>query len=59
LDYRLMNLLSLRGGYMSSNDENGLTFGMGVSYLGICLDYAYTPFGVFDNVQRMTVRFSL
>jgi hypothetical protein len=58
LDYRLMEILSLRGGYMSSNDENGLTFGFGVSYYGITFDYANTPFGVFDNVQRMTVRFA-
>ena len=59
LDYSLMNTLSLRGGYMSSNDENGLTFGMGVARSGVSLDYAYTPFGVFDKVQRLTARFAL
>lgn len=58
LDYRLMNLLSIRGGYVSSNDEDGFSFGMGVSRYGLSLDYAYTPFGVFDKVQRMTARFS-
>jgi hypothetical protein len=57
LDYQLMNLLSIRGGYISSNDESGLSFGMGVSQYGIALDYAYTPFGVFDKVQRMSARF--
>jgi hypothetical protein len=59
LDYQLLDVLSIRGGYMSAEDESGLSFGMGVKYLGLGLDYAYTPFGVFDKVQRMTARFSL
>jgi hypothetical protein len=59
VDYRLLDILSLRGGYMTAEDESGLSFGMGVSYLGAAVDYAYTPFGVFDKVQRMTARFSL
>jgi hypothetical protein len=57
-DYRLLDILSIRGGYVSNNDEDGFTFGMGVSRYGLTLDYAYTPFGVFDKVQRMTARFS-
>ncbi len=59
LDYNIMNILSLRGGYVSSNDENDFSFGMGVTQFGFAFDYAYTPFGVFDKVQRFTVRFSL
>lgn len=59
LDYLMMNMLSLRGGYVSNADESGITFGVGVAYMGLAFDYAYTPFGVFDNVKRMTVRFSL
>jgi hypothetical protein len=59
LDYQLMHLLSVRGGYISNNDESGLSFGVGVNKYGLGLDYAYTPFGVFDKVQRMSVRFSL
>lgn len=59
LDYQLMNMLSVRGGYISNNDESGLSFGVGVNKFGIGLDYAYTPFGVFDKVQRMSARFSL
>ncbi|HPN45655.1 MAG TPA: PorV/PorQ family protein [bacterium] len=59
IDYQVMDMLSLRGGYVSSNDEDGFSFGVGLSYTGISFDYAYTPFGVFDNVKRMTVRFSL
>jgi len=59
LDYKILNILSLRGGYVSSNDEDDFSFGVGVSQFGFSFDYAYTPFGVFDNVQRLTVRFAL
>jgi hypothetical protein len=59
MEYKLMNMLSLRGGYANDNGGNGLSFGLGVSQLGFAFDYAYTPFGVFDKVQRMTARFSM
>jgi hypothetical protein len=58
LEYRFMNTLSLRGGYANDNGGNGLSFGLGVSQFGFSFDYAYTPFGVFDKVQRMTTRFT-
>lgn len=58
LDYAVMNLLSLRTGFAANNDEDGVTFGIGISQFGIMLDYAYSPFGVFDQVQRVTARFS-
>jgi hypothetical protein len=59
LDYKVLNIISLRGGYISSNDESGFSFGVGISQLGFAFDYAYTPFGVFDKVQRFTARFAL
>lgn len=65
-EYQFMKILSLRGGYTSGNDENDFCFGVGVttSSLGISpvnidVDYSYTPFGVFNNVQRFTARISL
>jgi hypothetical protein len=58
LDYSLMRLLSLRIGYVSNNDENNLSYGMGVSLVGVSMDYAYAPYGIFDNVRRVTVRLS-
>jgi hypothetical protein len=58
LDYRIMDMFSLRGGYASSNDESKFSFGLGVSKFGFAFDYAYTPFGIFGNVQRFTGRFS-
>jgi hypothetical protein len=59
LDYQLMKILSCRIGYISNNDENVMTYGLGISLGGLIVDYAYAPYGVWDNVQRMTVRFSL
>jgi len=59
IDYRFMDILSVRGGYVSGDYEDNFTFGFGVSHYGFQLDYAYTPFGIFDKVQRMTIRFSL
>jgi hypothetical protein len=59
LDYNLMKMLSVRTGYTTGSDESGLSFGLGVSKFGFTFDYAYTPYGVFGNVQRMTVRFAL
>jgi hypothetical protein len=59
LEYTLMKTFSLRGGYITNNFESGFSFGAGVSKFGFAFDYAYTPFGVFDKVQRITVRFAL
>jgi len=59
LNYTLINLLSIRAGYILNNDEDNISFGIGVSQFGMALDYAYTPFGVFENVQRLTARLSL
>ncbi len=58
-EYKVLDVLSLRGGYIGGNDENSFSFGVGVSYFGVGFDYALTPFGVFDNVHRFTARLSL
>lgn len=62
LEYQILKALSLRGGYASTStiDEySGFSFGVGLSQFGFSFDYSYTPFGVFDKVQRFTARFSL
>jgi len=65
-EYQFMKVLSLRGGFISGNSEDDVTFGLGLSSAGLGIssvnfefDYSYTPFGVFDNVQMFTARFSL
>lgn len=59
LEYNLLNLFSLRAGYVSDQSEYSFTYGLGVQKFGLALDYAYLPFGVFEDVQKITVRFSL
>jgi hypothetical protein len=59
LEYKILKAFALRGGYQSDNDLGGLSFGLGLSQFGFAFDYSYTPFGVFDKVQRMTARFSM
>jgi hypothetical protein len=65
-EYQFMKIISLRGGYITNNSEDGITYGLGISSNGLGIssvnfeiDYSYTPFGVFDNVQRFTAQFSL
>ena len=59
LEYTYINFLSLRVGYVSHADEQSFSYGFGIKRFGFAFDYAYTPFGVFDKVQRFTLRFSI
>ncbi|MGD0038619.1 MAG: PorV/PorQ family protein [Bacteroidota bacterium] len=66
VEYKFMNLIVLRSGYISGDDEDGVTYGLGLSSSGLGIssanfqiDYSYTPYGVFNNVQRFTVSFSM
>ena len=59
LQYGFQETLYLRVGYEGNHDENDISFGFGLSRFGLSFDYAYTPYGVFDNVQRMSLRFAL
>ncbi|MFB0515529.1 MAG: PorV/PorQ family protein, partial [Candidatus Neomarinimicrobiota bacterium] len=58
-EYAFFNTLFLRSGYLVNFDERGATFGFGLHLLGLSLDYAYTPFGILDQVQQFTLRFSM
>jgi len=58
LDWHPVKMLALRTGYITNDDESGLTFGLGISRFGFTFDYAYTPYGVFNQVQRLTLRMS-
>jgi hypothetical protein len=57
-EYLFLNTLALRAGIVTGQDETGATYGFGIQRFGLAVDYAVTPFGVFDNVQRLTVRVS-
>jgi hypothetical protein len=64
-EYIFMNVLALRAGYHHNVDEHDISLGAGLQLEygdrggRIALDYAYTPFGIFDYVQRFTFKFSL
>ena len=58
-DVNLFDVFDVRAGYLSSTDEEGVSLGFGVHRAGLAVDYAYTPFGVFTNAQRFTVRYSM
>ncbi len=59
LQYSFMNILYGRAGFVSNGGEKNLAYGFGLEKFGFGLDYAYTPFGVFNNVQRFTIKFDL
>jgi hypothetical protein len=65
-EYSFKKLIALRAGYVSGDSEDGLTYGVGVSSTGLGVspvnfdvDYSYTPFGVFNNVHRISVSLSM
>jgi len=63
LEYNLLNVLSLRGGYKFNYDEQGLTLGAGVDFnmggMTGRIDYAYLDYGRLTNVHLFTVGFGL
>jgi hypothetical protein len=62
-EYLFMQILAMRGGYMSNNDEYGWTYGLGVQKafgeVKLGFDYSYTPFGVFTEVSRISVTLTM
>ena len=44
ISVKVMELVDLRGGYVSSDELRDYTFGLGLSFDGIYADYAYIPF---------------
>lgn len=63
-DYTFLKRFSLRAGYLFPAEEQGLSFGAGFRQpinrngIAIKVDYAYTNFGIFNAVNRLTVQFS-
>lgn len=49
------NMIAARVGYKFNYDEEGLTAGIGFNFGGVKLDYAYSEFGVFDLVNRVSL----
>lgn len=62
-EYVFMDMLALRAGYVFPTDEQGINLGGGltvtVGNIGLGADYAYTQFGLFGNVNRVSLQLSL
>ena len=65
VEYRFQDMISLRVGYVSPQDETKWSYGIGLhknnvmGTLGFGVDYAYTPFGLFGSVHRLSVQFAM
>lgn len=58
-EYKMLNVLYLRYGYLTNRDNRSSTFGFGIEKFGVTIDYSYTPWTLLNDVQRFTIRFAL
>ena len=63
LEYSFLNIFSLRGGFAQlgvSSEEQGINLGAGLHYnvnnLNFGADYTYTDFGLFGDVNRVSIQ---
>ena len=60
MEYTFINRFMIRGGYGFPKDEERFSFGGGISQpigkLVVSADYSYTQFGVFGEVNRLSVQ---
>jgi hypothetical protein len=58
-EYTFMNTFSVRGGFTSPTDEQEFSAGVGfkqqLSDVKFSVDYSYTPFGIFNDVHRVSI----
>lgn len=59
-EYNVMPALSLRGGYLTGENslavkDRGVSFGAGVNFLTMQLDYSAAPFGELGNTQKISL----
>ncbi len=63
VEFSLLDMLFLRGGYKFNYDEEGLSAGVGFEKafggVGVKVDFVYTDFGIFDSVTRVSAGFFL
>ncbi len=57
-EYSFMDIVSARIGYLHNYDQRDFTFGAGLRLGLFKIDYALTPFGVFDTVSRVSIGIS-
>ena len=59
VEYALKDMFFLRCGFRSNEELQTMSYGFGINLVGLNIDYAYTPYGVFDSIQRFTIGFSI
>ncbi len=63
IEYIFLKAFALRIGYTFPTDEQGISLGAGINQnfggFGLAIDYAYTSFGVFNDIHRFTLQFEL
>lgn len=59
VEYKFMDAIALRAGYAANQDDYDFSAGFGVHVYNLNLDYSYTPFDVFEDVHRFSVKFQL
>ena len=58
-EYSFMKTIIIRAGYITRHTDYDLTAGIGVRKFGLAIDYSYMPQVVFNDIHRISVRFSL
>lgn len=62
-EYTFLKMFSARVGYITPTDEQGINAGIGlkkdVGGVELGVDYAYTDFGIFEDLHRITINFGL
>jgi hypothetical protein len=58
-EYVFSKTVALRVGYITKQPDYGLTAGLGVQKAGISVDYSIMPHKIFNNIQRLSLKFSM
>jgi hypothetical protein len=58
-EYVFLKTVALRVGYITNHPDYDLTAGIGLQKAGIAIDYSYMPHRIFNNIQRLSVKFAL
>jgi hypothetical protein len=60
LEYSLMDMLFLRGGYKINYDSEGLAAGFGLKFKNYRIDYSFNDYGDYlDSVHRFSIGFKI
>lgn len=58
-EYIFSKTVALRVGYITKQPDYGLTAGLGVQKAGITVDYSIMPHRIFNNIQRLSLKFAM